>query len=153
MPTPESGADFLTLPRIRSAAVVAMFAGVPRRRKREREAPKRRWRDYRTRAGRRPIKEFLDKLSDEDAADVVAAMGEVQKLGIAAAKHVEREIYEVKAEGDRQTFRVLFAQEGEHDQVLLALVGLSKKQQKLPREAIDLATRRLRDWRSRGRKD
>jgi phage-related protein len=115
-------------------------------------APKRRWRDYRTGAGRRPIKEFLDKLSDEDAAEVVAAMDDVERWGVTAAKHVEGEIYEVKAEGDRQTFRVLFAQEGEHDQVLLALVGLSKKQQKLPREAIELARRRLRDWRSRGRK-
>jgi phage-related protein len=79
-------------------------------------------------------------------------MGEVERTGVTAAKHVEGEIYEVKAEGDRQTFRVLFAQEGEHDQVLLALVGLSKKQQKLPREAIELARRRLKDWRSRGRK-
>jgi phage-related protein len=35
--------------------------------------------------------------------------------------------------------------------VLLALVGLSKKQQKLPREAIELAKRRLKDWRSRRR--
>jgi len=129
-----------------------MFGGMPGRRKRERDVPKRRWRDYRTRAGRRPIKEFLDKLTDQDAADVVAAMAEVQRFGIVAAKHVEGELYEVKAEGDRQTFRVLFAQEGEHDQVLLALVGLSKKQQKLPRDAIDLATRRLREWRSRGRR-
>jgi phage-related protein len=129
-----------------------MVVGVPRRRKRERAAPKRRWRDYRTRAGRRPLKEFLDKLSDEDAAEVVAAMGDVEKRGVTAAKHVEGELYEVKAEGERQTFRVLFAQEGEHDQVLLALVGLSKKQQKLPRDAVELAKRRLRDWRSRGRK-
>jgi hypothetical protein len=36
---------------------------------------------------------------------------------------------------------------------LLALVGLSKKQQKLPRDAIDLAKRRLRDWRSRQRRE
>jgi len=129
-----------------------MFMGEPRRRKRERAAPKRRWRDYRTGAGRPRIKEFLDKLSDEDAAEVVAAMGDVERSGITAVKHIEGELYEVKAEGERQTFRVLFAQEGEHEQVLLALVGLSRKQQKLPRDAIELAKRRLRDWRSRGRK-
>jgi len=35
---------------------------------------KRRWRDYRTRAGRRPVKEFMAALSDEDAAEVVAAI-------------------------------------------------------------------------------
>jgi phage-related protein len=123
----------------------------PGRRKRERDAPKRRWRDYRTRAGRRPVKAFLDTLSDSDVADIAAAMSEVQKVGIRAAKPVGGEIYEVKAEGNRQTFRVLFAQEGEHDQVLLALVALSKKQQKLPQEALNLARSRLRDWRSRGR--
>lgn len=123
---------------------------VPGRRKRERAAPKRRWRDYRTRAGNRPVKDFLAKLSDADVADIVAAMAAVQR-GIQAAKPVEGDIFEVKAEGDRQTFRILFSQEGKHDQVLLALVGLSKKQQKLPRDAINLAKSRLRDWRSRGR--
>jgi phage-related protein len=98
------------------------------------------------------VHEFFDTLSDEDAAEVVAAMSGVEKRGIAAAKHLEGEIYEVKADGDRQTFRILFAQEGEHDQVLLALEGFSKKQQKTPRDKIDLARRRLNDWRSRGRK-
>jgi phage-related protein len=97
------------------------------------------------------VKKFLDSLSDEDAADVIAAMKMVAREGIRAAKHVESEIYEVRAEGDRQTFRVLFAQEGERDQVLLALEAFSKKQQRLPRETIELAKRRLRDWRARGR--
>lgn len=98
------------------------------------------------------MKKFLDGLNDEDVADVIAAMKMVAKIGTRAAKHVEGEIYEVKAEGDRQTFRVLFAQEGERDQVLLALEAFSKKQQRLPRETIELAIRRLRDWRARGRR-
>jgi len=37
--------------------------------------------------------------------------------------------------------------------LLLALEAFSKKQQRLPRDRIDLAQRRLRDWRSRGRSD
>jgi phage-related protein len=125
---------------------------VPRRRKRDQVEPKRRWRDYRTDRGRRPVKQFLDSLNDEEAADIVAAMSVVAKDGIRAAKHVDGDIYEIKADGDRQTFRVLFAEEGKHDQVLLALVGFSKKQQRLPRETIELAKRRLRDWRARGRR-
>jgi len=96
------------------------------------------------------VKQFLDSLSDENAAEVIAAMKVVAKEGVRAAKHVEGEIYEVKAEGDRQTFRVLFALEGEHDQVLLALEAFSKKQERLSREKIELAKRRLRDWRGRG---
>jgi phage-related protein len=124
---------------------------VPRRRKRERAAPRRRWRDYRTAAGRRPVKEFVDRLTDADAAEVAAAMHEVVTHGISAAKHLRGDIYEVKADGDRRTFRILFAQEGKHDQVLLALEGFSKKQQKTPLATIELAARRLRDWRSRSR--
>ena len=95
----------------------------------------------------------MSSLTDDEAADIAAALHEVERDGIAAAKHVQGEIYEVKADSSRQTFRVLFAQEGTHDQVLLALDAFSKKQQRLPRDRIDLANRRLRDWRSRGRFD
>jgi phage-related protein len=90
-------------------------------------------------------------LNNDDAAEVVAAMKDVQRNGLEVAHHVEGEIYELKAEGNRQTFRILFAREGEHDQVLLSLEAFSKKQQKLPRTKMELAKRRLRDWRSRAR--
>ena len=112
--------------------------------------PKRRWRDYRTGAGRRPIKDFIDGLSDADAAAVVAAMRDVRDIGLAAARHLRGEIYEVRADGDRQTYRILFAPEGRRSQVLLALEGFSKKTQKTPPEKIRLAERRLADWRRRG---
>ena len=112
---------------------------------------KRRWRDYRTAAGRRPVKEFIDELSDVDAAAVVAAMQDVRNEGLAAARHLRGEIYEVRADGDRQTFRILFALEGRRSQVLLSLEGFSKKTQKTPPEKITVAERRLADWRRRGR--
>lgn len=112
--------------------------------------PKRRWRDYRTGAGRRPIKEFIDGLSDTDAAAVVAAMRDVRETGLAAARHLRGEIYEVRADGDRQAFRILFVPEGRRHQVLLALEGFSKKTQKTPPEKIRIAERRLADWRRRG---
>lgn len=113
------------------------------------EQSKRRWRDYRTTAGRRPIKEFVDGLSDSDAAAVVAAMKDVRELGLAAARHLRGELYEVRADGERQTFRILFAPEGKHGQVLLALEAFSKKTQKTPPQKIQLAERRLADWRRR----
>jgi phage-related protein len=112
--------------------------------------PKRRWRDYRTAAGRRPIKEFIDSLSDIDAAAVVAAMRDVRETGLAAARHLRGDIYEVRADGDRQTYRILFAPEGRRSRVLLALEAFSKKTQKTPPEKIRLAERRLVDWRRRG---
>ena len=111
---------------------------------------RRRWRDYRSAAGRRPVKEFIDGLSDNDAAAVAAAMRDVRDAGLAVARHLRGEIYEVRADGDRQTFRILFAPEGRRSQVLLALEGFSKKTQKTPPEKIQLAERRLADWRRGG---
>lgn len=114
---------------------------------------RRRWRDYRTPAGRRPVKEFLDKLSDEDAAEVIAAMAEVRDEGLQVARHLHREIYEVRADGRNATFRILFAPEGKKGRVLLALEGFSKKTRKTPRRLIELAERRLAEWRARGRRE
>jgi hypothetical protein len=50
---------------------------------------RRRWRDYRTGSGRRPIKEFLEALSDEDRASVLAAMADVRARGLVAARHLD----------------------------------------------------------------
>lgn len=110
---------------------------------------KRRWRDYRTVGGARPVKEFIAGLSDPDAAAIVAAMKDVQLRGLVAARHLRGDVYEVRADGDRQTFRLLFAPEGRRQTVLLALDGFSKKTQKTPPQKIALAERRLVDWRRR----
>jgi phage-related protein len=109
-----------------------------------------RWRDYRTASGRRPIKEFLDRLDDEDLASVVAAMKEVRRQGLQAARHLDAEIYEVRADGKGVIYRVLFAPQGKRKQVFLSLEALKKKTQKTPPEALRLAKRRLRDWQQRG---
>ena len=124
---------------------------VPQRRKRPRTEPKRRWRDYTTPTGRRPVRDFLAALDDDDAAAVLAAMKDVEKNGPAVAERLDAEIHEVKADGARQTFRVLFASEGRHDQVLLSLEAFSKKTQRTPPGKIKLAKRRLHEWRARGR--
>jgi phage-related protein len=120
-----------------------------RARYKSRHPIKRRWRDYRTEMGRRPVKEFLDELDDIDAAAVAAAMKDVRETGLVAARHLRGDIYEVRADGNKQIFRILFAAEGEHGHVLLSLSGFSKKSQKTPPQAIALAEGRLRNWRSR----
>jgi phage-related protein len=109
-----------------------------------------RWRDYQTASGRRPIKEFLAGLDDGDLASVVAAMKEVRQRGLEAARHLDGEIYEVRADGRGVIYRVLFAPEGKHKQVFLSLEAIKKKTQKTPQNAIGVAKRRLRDWRARG---
>ena len=97
------------------------------------------------------MREFLDLLSDPDAAAVAQEMRDVAKIGLSEARHLRGDIYEVRAEGDRQAFRVLFAPEGRSGQVLLALEAFSKKTQKTPKQVLELAERRLRDWRQRAR--
>lgn len=111
----------------------------------------RRWRDYRTSSGARPVKRFLDNLPDEEVAAIVAAMKEVALEGLIAARHLRGDIYEVRAVADRASYRVLFAVEGRRSQVLLSLEAFAKKSQKTPGYLIGLAERRLRDWRRRGR--
>ena len=110
-----------------------------------------RWRDYQTASGRRPVKEFLDGLDDEDLASVVAAMKEVRQQGLQAARHLEGEIYEARADGKGVIYRVIFAPQGKHKQVFLSLEALKKKTQKTPPQTIRLAKRRLLDWQRRGK--
>lgn len=111
---------------------------------------RRRWRDYTTESGRRPVKEFLDELDDIDLASVVAAMVDVRQNGLAAARHLGGGIYEVRADGKGVIYRILFAPQGKRKQVLLSLEGFRKKTQKTPVATVRLAKRRLRDWERRG---
>ncbi len=112
--------------------------------------PRRRWRAYKTASGRCPVEEFIDSLSDTDAAAVLAGMQEVRDEGLRAARHLDGDIWEVRVDGDRVIYRVLFAEEGARGRVLLSLEAFKKKTQKTPPTAITLAKRRLADWRRRG---
>ena len=90
-------------------------------------------------------------VSDSDKAAIVAAMQEVRREGPRAARHLRGDLFEVRADGERVIYRVLFAREGTRGQILLSLAAFDKKTQKTPPRQIELAERRLRDWRSRGR--
>jgi phage-related protein len=116
--------------------------------------PRRRWRFYRTAAGATPVRDFLTSsaLPAGDRDEILAAMKDVQINGLAVARHLRGEIYEVRASGARAAYRVLFATEGAKSQVLLAVSALTKKTQRTPPAEIRLAGRRLADWRRRGRR-
>jgi phage-related protein len=115
-----------------------------------RRQPRRRWRAYKTASGRCPVEEFIDGLSDTDAAAVLAGMQQVRDEGLRAARHLDGDVWEVRVDGDRVIYRVLFAEEGTRGRVLLSLEAFKKKTQKTPPTAIALAKRRLADWRRRG---
>lgn len=73
---------------------------------------RRRWRFYRTVSGNEPVRDFLLRLSRDDRAEVAAAMKETEITGMATARHLRGEIYEVRANGATQNFRILFATQG-----------------------------------------
>lgn len=113
----------------------------------------RRWRFYATAAGRKPVLEFLRELLGAhpgDAAQIAEEMEHVRRLGLRAARKLTGNLYEVRIDGDRVIYRVLFSVEGERGRILLAIEAFSKKTQKTPPQTIALAERRLADWRGRG---
>ena len=93
---------------------------------------------------------FIKGLSDLDAAEVVAAMTEVRQKGLSVARHLVGDIWEVRAEGADDSYRVLFAAEGKKSRILLGVHAIPKHTQKTPDHDIELAQRRLNDWRRRG---
>jgi phage-related protein len=112
---------------------------------------RKRWRFYETASGAKPVQAFLDNLSASEAAEVVAAMKEVAREGLRFARHLRGDVWEVRVETERKAYRVLFSSEGRSQQVLLALEAFTKKTQKTPARTIELAERRLSEWRGRGR--
>ena len=97
------------------------------------------------------MKDFIDTLADEEVAALVAAMKEVAVEGLERARHLRGELYEVRAESERRSFRLVFAKETRF--ILLSLVAFAKKTQRTPARELDLAERRLKDWRDRGRRE
>ena len=112
---------------------------------------RRRWRFYATESGRSPVRDFLDDLTDAQVAQVLTAMRTVAMLGLAEARHLRGDVYEVRASIGGQAFRVLFASEGRRGHILLALEAFEKKTQRTPPTTITLAEARLVDWRGRAR--
>lgn len=79
------------------------------------------------------------------------AIKDVRIHGEAGAHHLRGDIYEIRAYAGKRQYRILYATEGKPDQVLLSIHAIVKRTRSVPGRDIDLAERRLRDWRSRGR--
>jgi phage-related protein len=79
------------------------------------------------------VKDFLDGLEDEEVAAIVAGMKEVAREGLRAARHLRGDVYEVRANGENRSFRLLFSAEGRPGKVLLSLSAFEKRTQKTPR--------------------
>jgi len=89
-------------------------------------------------------------LPDEDRAAILAEMEYVRIHGKSVARHLHKDIYEVRVTYDTKAYRILFACEGRFNHILLSLDGFQKKTQQTPMDSIILAKQRLADWRRRG---
>jgi len=109
---------------------------------------RRRWRHYATPSGRQPTRTFLDSLPRPDHDRVATAMRKVSENGLHVARHLRGDLHEVRVSGARP-YRVVFAVEGRHSQVLIALHAFTKSTQRTPQQHLRLAEQRLADWRRR----
>jgi len=104
---------------------------------------------YRTASGRCPVEQFLDSLSDKQAAKIlwvlrlVKSLDPVPKQYFKLLEHTEG-IWEVRVQMGRDIFRLLgfFAD----SRLIVLTTGFAKKTQKVPRQEIVLAQQRRKDY-------
>lgn len=104
---------------------------------------------YETAVGNFPAEKFLLSLEDEVQAKVVAAMELIEK-----EDHVPRELFckmsgtkdlwEIRIRHNRNIYRFLCFFDGQ--QLIIVSSGFQKKTQKTPKNEIDTATKRKRDY-------
>lgn len=114
---------------------------------------KRRWRDYKTASGQRPVKDFMMKdCSEQERANIAEHMRVIKEKGAreGGARKLRGRIWEVRVDQHEVIHRVTFASVGERGRILLALDAFTKKTTKTPPAKIDLAQDRLKDWEERG---
>lgn len=111
-----------------------------------------RWRYYVTELGRPIVREEMAEFGQFAEAAILDALRRAKRgeLMPYEHEHIEGDLRAIRVFLDGDTYRVLYAEEGMHDQVLLALHAHMKKDRKLSVRTKQLAARRLRDWRMRG---
>ena len=103
---------------------------------------------YQTAAGRIPVTEFLDSLSDEARGRVEADIDFLESepgmgIGKPTYKHLHGPIWEIRTPTREGAIRILFAVDGN---TALLLSGLKKKRRKLDPGDLELAGRRFEDY-------
>jgi phage-related protein len=72
----------------------------------------------------------------------------IRESGVRGSRHLRGELYEVRAQTAGAHYRLIFCQVSRS--VLLALLTYDKNTERTPRQVLELAQRRLSDWRARG---
>lgn len=104
---------------------------------------------FRTEAGTEPVRDWLRTLSAAEKKTIGGDIKTVQfgwPLGMPLVSHVENGIWEVRTRLDSRIARTLFVTD---DGLMVLLHAFIKKQQKTPRQELDLAKERLKQLRRR----
>ena len=100
---------------------------------------------YQTSTGTKPVEEFLDTLSDQHAQKVAWVLRLVERLDRVPEQYLKKlvgtdQLWEIRVQAGGKNYRLLGFFDGP---VLLILTsGFVKRQQKTPRQEIELAQKR-----------
>lgn len=107
---------------------------------------------YQTSTGTKPVEEFLDTLSDQHAQKVAWVLRIVERLDRVPEQYLKKlvgteQLWEIRVQAGGKNYRLLGFFDGA---VLLILTsGFVKRQQKTPRQEIELAQRRRIEYMQR----
>ena len=111
---------------------------------------------YKTTTGKCPVEEFLDELSDIQVTKITWVLKLIQELDRVPTKYFKKlkstdDIWEVRASGGNNTFRILGF--NHNDSLVVLTNSFKKKTQKTPSSEIDLAEKRKKDYLKRRNKN
>ena len=103
---------------------------------------------YEASRGRFPVKEFIDDLNAKEKAKIARTIDLLEEfgidLGMPYAKHVEGELWELRARLSNNRLRILyFLNSGS---VFIMLHGFVKKTQRVTKVDLEIARQRLGDY-------
>ena len=103
---------------------------------------------YKQQSGACPVEEFLDALDGKQARKVAWVLDMVRTLPSPPRRFFKKlvgtELWEVRAEYSGNAFRLLGFYDG--DDLIILASGFAKKTQKTPKQEINTAERRMKDY-------
>ncbi len=104
---------------------------------------------YETTKGIKPVKEFLDSMSDKQAKKIVWVLRLIRDLDFIPKEYLKKlvntnDIWEIRIQSGNNIFRILcFFDKGNF---IVLTNGFAKKTQKTPKNEIDLAEKRKQEY-------
>jgi len=110
---------------------------------------------YENENGKIPVEEFLDSMTPKMRAKIYGMLGILQEKGNRLcepySKHLDDGIFELRCKFGNDTTRILYI--FFYEKRIVLTNGFVKKTQKTPREEIQIAKKRRKDYIERVKKD